>query len=245
MTHGMYSKLDKKQQLQLISKLKKEYINQEILIDISLRSDIEKDEEYKELLKKEINRIKRTISVNVWAKRELEKTIVSDKEIKEYYKRNINNKLITNPKLYNYNQIISKDKEILLKIKSELDISNNKEYIDRIFKKYSKYSLIKDRKGYIYKFSEQDLSDYKLSFKEQLNSLDNNSSSIIKIENNNYSLIYLFNVKEKKILSLSEVYNKIEDIIKKEKFKLFLMREIDNNKKRFHIIDHKHQNIRF
>lgn len=224
LTKGKFNQLNENQKNLIINKLKKEYINQEILINISLDSDINKDKEYKLLYKKELEKIIRTISVNVWAKRELEKIIISEKDINDYYQKNINSKLITIPEKYTFYQIISNENNIKKAFK-EIQLSDNKSYIKQIFKKWQKESIIKEKSF----FEKIDISNYKVKYKEEISKMKINNLSMFKIEDS-FILLYLLDKEDIKVLETKKVEKEISEILQKNKFKDFLMKKIKEKK---------------
>ena len=233
LTNGKYNSLNKLQQNQIIDKLKSEYINQEMLIDIALKSDIKEDKEYLRLYKKEIKNIERTIAVNVWAKRELEKTIITEKEILKFYNENKSSILITTPITYDFYQLLFNDNDKLNKMLEELKISNNITYVEKIIKKYSKESLIKENNIPIYKFKKMNITKYNKDIREQIKSLKANKYSVISLNKSNKSFVFLIKYNKERIKSLKETKEKIKEKLKKEKFKLFLINQIEDNKKLF------------
>jgi hypothetical protein len=238
LTKGKFNQLSTNQQNQLLEKLKNDYINQEMLIEVALKSDIEKNSKFKELLNIELEKIKRTIAVNVWAKEELKKINVSKKELEDFYKENKDTELITLPSRYTYNHfMVSKDnKKIIDEIVKKLNIDNPSiEYVNKIFKQYQKDNLITTK----FKFEKQPINQFKKEFQDQiinLSNIKNKKYSVIKIDKH-YSLVYLISKDNKKILKLKDVEPTIKNILIQRKFKNYLYEKIQEMKKHYKIVE--------
>jgi len=75
-----YSQLDKAQQ----EMIKQRLVEKVLFTELAKKEGIENDPEFK----KAIDKIKEELLVNIWMKKQLESTLVSDSEAKEFYEKN-------------------------------------------------------------------------------------------------------------------------------------------------------------
>jgi parvulin-like peptidyl-prolyl isomerase len=105
-----YEQLPPKQQ----EMVKQRLIEKELFKEQAIKDKIEDTPEYKEALAK----VKGELAVNIWMKKQLEKTVVSDSEAKEFYEKNIDK--FKKPSTIHARHILLKDEKTAQKIIDEL-----------------------------------------------------------------------------------------------------------------------------
>jgi len=117
-TQGRFSQLPADKQEQLKQRFVDELITKEIIYNQAKKEGITKSKEYKNELNKIISKIKKSLAVQLWQKKQFDNIKISQKELKEYY--NTNKQEFMQKESVHARHILVKSEDEAKKIISEL-----------------------------------------------------------------------------------------------------------------------------
>jgi parvulin-like peptidyl-prolyl isomerase len=88
-TQGRFNQVPADRQAAFRQQVLKQLIGKELIYDDAKKTGITKSAEYKSEYKKLENRMKKELAIQVWQKKVLDGIKISNKELKDYYKKNI------------------------------------------------------------------------------------------------------------------------------------------------------------
>jgi len=88
-TQGRFNQVPANRQAEFRQQVLKQLIGKELIYDDAKKSGITKSAEYKAEYKKLEQRMKKELAIQVWQKKLLDSIKISNKELKDYYKKNI------------------------------------------------------------------------------------------------------------------------------------------------------------
>lgn len=107
---AQFDKMNKQQQKQVIQQA----IEKKLLAEKAMKSGIEKDPEYK----KALEQMKKELALEIWMKKQFDSVKVSDKEVKDFYNKNI--QMFKQPATAHARHILLKTKADAQKVINEL-----------------------------------------------------------------------------------------------------------------------------
>lgn len=202
-----FDSLPKKNKNQIIDQI----IDKKLLTENAVKSGIYQEKSYKDALEK----LKRDLALEIWMQKEFKSIAVSSKDEKDYYNKNKDNFKI--PATLEARHILVKSEADAKKIISTLDKAKNKkdEFINLSKTKSTGPSATNG--GYLGKFNEKQMVP---EFSKAAKSLEKGKYSKSPVKTQfGYHVIYLEDKNPEQNMAFEQVKNKINGMIKQEKFR--------------------------
>jgi len=229
-TQGRFNQVPKDRQAEFRQQVLKQLIGKELIYDDAKKKGILNSAEYKAEYKKLEERMKKELAIQVWQKKVLDSIKISDKELKDYYKKNIEE--FKEKESVHARHILVKTedeaKKIIAQLKS-LSGEKLKEKFIELAKKESKgpSGVNGGDLGYFAK------GQMVPAFNDKVFSMKKGTITLNPVKTQfGYHIIYLEDKRPSITRSFNEVKAFIEQRLKMEKFKEVMKKKMDELQKK-------------
>jgi len=227
-TQGRFNQVPADKQAEFRKQVLEQLIAKELVYEDAKKTGVLKSKEFKSEFAKVQERVKKELAVQVWQKQQLDKIVVSNKELKNYYDKNkeeFNEKGSVHAR---HILVKTEDeaKNIVMGLKSLTGEALKTKFIEEAKAKSTGPSGPKG--GDLGYFAQGQMVP---EFNDKVFSMNVGTISDPVKTQFGYHVIYLEDKKAKKMLAFSEVKSFIEQRLKMEKFKVLMqdkMQELKN-----------------
>ena len=229
-TQGRFNQVPADRQAAFRQQVLQQLIGKELIYDDAKKSGITKSEEYKREYKKLEERMKKELAIQVWQKKLLDSIKISNKELKDYYKKNIDE--FREKESVHARHILVKTEDEAKKIIAQLKSLSG----DKLKEKF--ISLAKKEStgpsgpngGDLGYFSKGQMVP---AFNDKVFSMKKGTITTEPVKTQfGYHVIYLEDKKPSMTRSFDEVKAFIEQRLKMEKFKAVMKKKMDELQKK-------------
>ncbi len=228
-TQGRFMSLPKEKQDELQKRVVDGIITQELVFDDAKKNGVLESAEYKEELADITERIQKQLAAKVWEQQELAKVEVSDKEKRDYYKKN-SSEFVEKEKVHARHILVKEESEAKAIIKELKPLKGEKlkeKFIELAQKKSTGPSAPKG--GDLGYFPQGQMVP---SFNDAVFSMKKGTITTTPVKSQfGYHVIYLEDKQPGKTLSYEEVENFIGQRLQMEKFKEKMEKKMAEMKK--------------
>ena len=229
-TQGRFNQVPKDRQAEFRQQVLKQLIGKELIYDDAKKKGILNSAEYKAEYKKLEERMKKELAIQVWQKKVLDSIKISDKELKDYYKKNIEE--FKEKESVHARHILVKTedeaKKIIAQLKS-LSGEKLKEKFIELAKKESKGPSGVNGGDLDY-FAKGQMVP---AFNDKVFSMKKGTITLNPVKTQfGYHIIYLEDKRPSITRSFNEVKAFIEQRLKMEKFKEVMKKKMDELQKK-------------
>ena len=229
-TQGRFNQVPADRQAAFRKQVLQQLIGKELIYDDAKKSGITKSAEYKREYKKLEERMKKELAIQVWQKKLLDSIKISDKELKEYYKKNIDE--FREKESVHARHILVKTKEEAQKIINQLKSLSGEKLKAKFIELAKKESTGPSGKngGDLGYFSKGQMVP---EFNDKVFSMKKGTITKEPVKTQfGYHVIYLEDKKPSMTRSFDEVKGFIEQRLKMEKFKSEMKKKMDELQKK-------------
>jgi len=224
-TQGRFNQLPADRQDLFRQQFLQQLIGKELIYDDAKKSGITKSAEYKREYKKLEARMKKELAIQVWQKKLLDSIKISNKELKDYYKKNIDE--FREKESVHARHILVKTEAEAKKIIAELKPLSGEKLKEKFIELAQKDSVGPSGKngGDLGYFSQGQMVP---AFNDKVFSMKKGTITMQPVKTQfGYHVIYLEDKKPSMTRSFDEVKTFIEQRLKMEKFKDLLKQKMD------------------
>jgi len=229
-TQGRFNQVPAERQAAFRQQVLQQLIGKELIYDDAKKTGITKSAEYKREYKKLEKRMKKELAIQVWQKKLLDSIKISNKELKDYYKKNIDE--FREKESVHARHILVKTKAQAQKIIAELKPLSGEKLKEKFIELAQKDSTGPSGKngGDLGYFSKGQMVP---AFNDKVFSMKKGTITTQPVKTQfGYHVIYLEDKKPSMTRSFDEVKAFIEQRLKMEKFKAAIKKKMDALKKK-------------
>jgi len=224
-TQGRFNQVPADKQAAFRKQVLKQLIGKELIYDDAKKTAITKSKEYKVEYKKLEERMKKELAIQVWQKKILDGIKISDKELKDYYKKNMGE--FKQKESVHARHILVKTEDEAKKIITELKPLSGAKLKEKFIALAKKDSTGPSRKngGDLGYFSKGQMVP---AFNDKVFTMKKGTITKAPVKTQfGYHVIYLEDKKPSLTRSFSDVKAFIEQRLKMEKFKTVVKKKMD------------------
>ena len=211
---------------ELKQKVVEQAIERELLKEYAIKSGIQKDAEYKKALEK----IKQDLALEIWMKKQFDSITISDKEVQDFYKKNIEK--FKRPQRVHARHILVKSEEEAKKIIEELNKTPKDKLKDKFIELAKTKSIGPSGKngGNLGYFTPRQMVK---PFSDAAFKLNPEEFTKTPVKTQfGYHIIYVEDKKPSQTVPLAEVKEKIKQQLKLQKFQKVVSKKAKELKKK-------------
>jgi len=224
-TQGRFNQVPADRQAAFRQQVLQQLIGKELIYDDAKKSGITKSAEYKSEYKKLEQRMKKELAIQVWQKKVLDGIKISNKELKDYYKKNIDE--FREKESVHARHILVKSEAEAKKIIAQLKHLSGKKLKEKFIELAKKDSKGPSGKngGDLGYFAKGQMVP---AFNDKVFSMKKGTITLKPVKTQfGYHVIYLEDKKPSMTRSFDEVKPFIEQRLKMEKFKEVMKKKMD------------------
>lgn len=229
-TQGRFNQVPADRQAAFRQQVLQQLIGKELIYDNAKKTGITKSAEYKREYKKLEERMKKELAIQVWQKKLLDGIKISNKELKNYYKKNIDE--FREKESVHARHILVKTKAEAEKIIAQLKSLSGEKLKEKFIALAKKESTGPSGKngGDLGYFSKGQMVP---AFNEKVFSMKKGTITKAPVKTQfGYHVIYLEDKKPSMTKSFNDVKTFIEQRLKMEKFKAVMKKKMDELQKK-------------
>ena len=229
-TQGRFNQVPADRQAAFRQQVLQQLIGKELIYDDAKKSGITKSEEYKREYKKLEERMKKELAIQVWQKKLLDSIKISNKELKDYYKKNIDE--FREKESVHARHILVKTEDEAKKIIAQLKSLSGDKLKAKFIELAKKESTGPSgpNGGDLGYFSKGQMVP---AFNDKVFSMKKGTITTEPVKTQfGYHVIYLEDKKPSMTRSFDEVKAFIEQRLKMEKFKAVMKKKMDELQKK-------------
>jgi len=229
-TQGRFNQVPADRQAAFRQQVLQQLIGKELIYDDAKKSGITKSAEYKTEYKKLEQRMKKELAIQVWQKKLLDSIKISNKELKDYYKKNIDE--FRQKESVHARHILVKTEAEAEKIINELKPLSGEKLKEKFIELAKKDSTGPSGKngGDLGYFAKGQMVP---AFNDKVFSMKKGTITLKPVKTQfGYHVIYLEDKKPSMTRSFDEVKAFIEQRLKMEKFKVVMKKKMDELQKK-------------
>jgi len=229
-TQGRFNQVPADRQAAFRQQVLQQLIGKELIYDDAKKSGITKSAEYKKEYKKLEQRMKKELAIQVWQKKVLDGIKISNKELKDYYKKNIDE--FREKESVHARHILVKTKAEAQKIINQLKSLSGQKLKEKFIELAKKESTGPSgpNGGDLGYFSKGQMVP---AFNDKVFSMKKGTITKTPVKTQfGYHIIYLEDKKPSMTRSFKEVKPFIEQRLKMEKFKEVMKKKMDRLQKK-------------
>ena len=229
-TQGRFNQVPADRQAAFRQQVLQQLIGKELIYDDAKKSGITKSAEYKKEYKKLEQRMKKELAIQVWQKKLLDSIKISNKELKDYYKKNIDE--FREKESVHARHILVKTEAEANKIINQLKSLSGEKLKEKFIELAKKESTGPSGKngGDLGYFSKGQMVP---AFNDKVFSMKKGTITTKPVKTQfGYHVIYLEDKKPSMTRSFDEVKAFIEQRLKMEKFKEVMKKKMDELQKK-------------
>ena len=229
-TQGRFNQVPADRQAAFRQQVLQQLIGKELIYDNAKKTGITKSAEYKREYKKLEARMKKELAIQVWQKKLLDGIKISNKELKDYYKKNIDE--FREKESVHARHILVKTKAEAEKIIAQLKSLSGEKLKEKFIALAKKESTGPSGKngGDLGYFSKGQMVP---AFNEKVFSMKKGTITKAPVKTQfGYHVIYLEDKKPSMTKSFNDVKTFIEQRLKMEKFKAVMKKKMDELQKK-------------
>ncbi len=229
-TQGRFNQVPADRQAAFRQQVLQQLIGKELIYDNAKKTGITKSAEYKREYKKLEERMKKELAIQVWQKKLLDGIKISNKELKDYYKKNIDE--FREKESVHARHILVKTKAEAEKIIAQLKSLSGEKLKEKFIALAKKESTGPSGKngGDLGYFSKGQMVP---AFNEKVFSMKKGTITKAPVKTQfGYHVIYLEDKKPSMTKSFNDVKTFIEQRMKMEKFKAVMKKKMDELQKK-------------
>jgi parvulin-like peptidyl-prolyl isomerase len=229
-TQGRFNQVPADRQAAFRQQVLQQLIGKELIYDDAKKSGITKSAEYKKEYKKLEQRMKKELAIQVWQKKLLDSIKISNKELKDYYKKNIDE--FREKESVHARHILVKTEAEANKIINQLKSLSGEKLKEKFIELAKKESTGPSGKngGDLGYFSKGQMVP---AFNDKVFSMKKGTITLKPVKTQfGYHVIYLEDKKPSMTRSFDEVKAFIEQRLKMEKFKEVMKKKMDELQKK-------------
>ena len=229
-TQGRFNQVPADRQAAFRQQVLQQLIGKELIYDDAKKSGITKSAEYKSEYKKLEQRMKKELAIQVWQKKVLDGIKISNKELKDYYKKNIDE--FREKESVHARHILVKSEAEAKKIIAQLKHLSGKKLKEKFIELAKKDSKGPSGKngGDLGYFAKGQMVP---AFNDKVFSMKKGTITLKPVKTQfGYHVIYLEDKKPSMTRSFDEVKPFIEQRLKMEKFKEVMKNKMDKLQKK-------------
>jgi len=224
-TQGRFNQVPADRQAAFRQQVLQQLIGKELIYDDAKKTGIIKSAEYKREYKKLEERMKKELAIQVWQKKVLDSIKISNKELKDYYKKNIDE--FRQKESVHARHILVKTKAEAQKIIAQLKPLSGDKLKEKFIELAKKDSTGPSGKngGDLGYFAKGQMVP---AFNEKVFSMKKGTITLTPVKTQfGYHVIYLEDKKPSMTRSFNDVKTFIEQRLKMEKFKAVMKKKMD------------------
>ena len=224
-TQGRFNQVPADRQAAFRQQVLQQLIGKELIYDDAKKTGIIKSAEYKREYKKLEERMKKELAIQVWQKKVLDSIKISNKELKDYYKKNIDE--FRQKESVHARHILVKTKAEAQKIIAQLKPLSGDKLKEKFIELAKKDSTGPSGKngGDLGYFAKGQMVP---AFNEKVFSMKKGTITLAPVKTQfGYHVIYLEDKKPSMTRSFNDVKTFIEQRLKMEKFKAVMKKKMD------------------
>jgi len=229
-TQGRFNQVPADRQAAFRQQVLQQLIGKELIYDDAKKSGITKSAEYKREYKKLEERMKKELAIQVWQKKLLDSIKISNKELKDYYKKNIDE--FREKESVHARHILVKTEDEAKKIIAQLKSLSGEKLKEKFIELAKKESTGPSgpNGGDLGYFSKGQMVP---AFNDKVFSMKKGTITTEPVKTQfGYHVIYLEDKKPSMTRSFDEVKAFIEQRLKMEKFKAVMKKKMDELQKK-------------
>jgi len=229
-TQGRFNQVPPDRQAVFRQQVLQQLIGKELIYDDAKKKGILKSAEYKKEYKKLEERMKKELAIQVWQKKVLDGIKISEKELKDYYKKNIDE--FREKETVHARHILVKSEDEAKKIINELKSLSGDALKTKFIELAKKYSTGPSGKngGDLGYFAQGQMVP---AFNDKVFSMKKGTITTEPVKTQfGYHIIYLEDKKPSMTRSFDEVKSYIEQRLKMEKFKDVMAKKLKSLEKK-------------
>lgn len=229
-TQGRFNQVPADRQAAFRQQVLQQLIGKELIYDDAKKSSITKSAEYKREYKKLEERMKKELAIQVWQKKLLDSIKISNKELKDYYKKNIDE--FREKESVHARHILVKTEDKAKKIIAQLKSLSGEKLKEKFIELAKKESTGPSgpNGGDLGYFSKGQMVP---AFNDKVFSMKKGTITTTPVKTQfGYHVIYLEDKKPSMTRSFDEVKAFIEQRLKMEKFKAVMKKKMDELQKK-------------
>jgi len=229
-TQGRFNQVPADRQAAFRQQVLQQLIGKELIYDNAKKTGILKSKEYKNEYKKLEQRMKKELAIQVWQKKLLDGIKISQKELKDYYKKNKDE--FNEKESVHARHILVKTKAEAEKIIAQLKSLSGEKLKQKFIELAKKYSTgpSGSKGGDLGYFAKGQMVP---AFNDKVLSMKKGHVTLKPVKTQfGYHVIYVEDKKPSRMRSFDEVKTFIEQRLKMEKFKAAMKKKMDELQKK-------------
>ena len=229
-TQGRFNQVPADRQAAFRQQVLQQLIGKELIYDNAKKTGILKSKEYKTEYKKLEQRMKKELAIQVWQKKLLDGIKISQKELKDYYKKNKDE--FNEKESVHARHILVKTKAEAEKIIAQLKSLSGEKLKQKFIELAKKYSTgpSGSKGGDLGYFAKGQMVP---AFNDKVFSMKKGQVTLKPVKTQfGYHVIYVEDKKPSRMRSFDEVKTFIEQRLKMEKFKAAMKKKMDELQKK-------------